>query len=62
MCDLIIIFIISILLLYRGYIVAFNISDYNISQLESPPPSFSFISLPPFLEEFQQVLLFYFHT
>jgi hypothetical protein len=36
-------------------------SSYNISQLNSPPPPFSFIPLLPFLEYFQQVSFFHFH-
>jgi hypothetical protein len=38
----------------------YNIS--NISYLNSRPPPFSFIPLPPFLEEFQQVSFFHLHT
>jgi hypothetical protein len=34
----------------------------NISQLNSYPPSFSFIPLPPFLELFQQVSFFNLYT
>jgi hypothetical protein len=40
-------------------------SSYNVSNLSyfnSPPPPFSFISLPPFLEWFQQVSLLHLHT
>jgi hypothetical protein len=35
---------------------------YNISQLNPPPLSFSFIPPPLFLEQFRQVSLFHFHT
>jgi hypothetical protein len=35
-------------------------SSYNVSSLNSPPPSFSFILLPPFLEKFQEVSFFHF--
>jgi hypothetical protein len=37
-------------------------SSHNLSYLNSPPPSFSFISFLPFLEQFQQVSFFHFHT
>jgi hypothetical protein len=39
---------------------SYNIS--NISHLNSPPPTFSFISLPPFLEQFQQVSFSHLHA
>jgi hypothetical protein len=38
-----------------------SICAYNISWLDSPPPSLPLIPLPPFLEQFQQVS-FCFHT
>jgi hypothetical protein len=43
--------------IYKG---PYNVSD--ISYLNSPPPPLSFIPLPPFMEQFQQVSFLHLHN
>jgi hypothetical protein len=52
--------LLKILLLYWGYIV--TPTTVLTIYLRFTPPAFSLSPLPPFLEQFQQVSVFHFHT
>jgi hypothetical protein len=58
-------FFLFLLLCWMGVHCGIYKSAYNmlnISYLNTRPPSFSFITLPPFLDWFQQKSFFYLHT